>query len=617
MGKKSISGVISLKDNMSASLRGIQKEHTKFQRELKKTRKEKEKADKEFKKQLKVRLDATAAHKKIQKLSKKMAPLRKKIISAIILKDNASNKIKKVTSGLKRISKMVAKPAIIPRDMATKVINKTMAGFSKLKSGGKFALNLTGAPAVMSAITKVGSALKGVAAMASIPLGIVGAGAGMALKEGSMLEQQQVSMKHFMGIGNKGKSDAEVQKMSNTFLKDLRNNANATPFETGEVISAGTRALQISGGNTKEAMKKVKLAEDMAALNPGKTISDAMEALADMEMGEYARLTEFGVKATKENGDTPSSVQGKLEGMYTGGAEKLASTGQGKLSTITGKLKSSMADTGLVMIEALKPALDGMIGFIDQMAPKMEGFGKMIGTSISGVVSFLTENMPTIKATIEPIITGIGSVVSAVLPLIGQAFEALKPIFIGVGTLIGAVMQNISVAVKTAVPIVSNLIKNLSPVFQIVGSTLQILGHTFKNTFSGVMSIVKKAYDFVKPLIDGIGGMLSGVANGVKSVANFITGGGSKSKGKKKKNATGTRYFSGGVSLVGEHGPELVQMPGGSKVYTNRETKGMLNQGSNININISNVTISENADAKRVAREFVKEINRSLAGGVN
>ena len=53
--------------------------------------------------------------------------------------------------------------------------------------------------------------------------------------------------------------------MSADYLKSLRNNANATPFETREVIAAGTRALQIAGGNTKEAMGMVKLAEDMAA----------------------------------------------------------------------------------------------------------------------------------------------------------------------------------------------------------------------------------------------------------------------------------------------------------------------------------------------------------------
>lgn len=619
--KKHISAVITLKDNFSAGLRGVRREQKSFQKEVAQTRKA---MDSINKKKMKARLDATQAHKTIQSLRKQMAPLRKKVVSAIILKDKASQTIKKVKAGLKQVAKIVVKPIMIPQNMAGKIINKTMSGLSKLKSAGSFVLKATGLPSVLGAISKVGKALKGVAKLASIPLAIAGAGAGMAMKEGMMLEQQQVSMKHFMGVGNKGKKDSEIQSMTNSYLKDLRNNANATPFETGEVIQAGTRALQIAGGNTKEAMSMVKLAEDMAALNPGKTVGDAMEALADMNVGEMERLKEFGLKASSK--DDPKEVQKKLQNLYKGGSGKLADTGQGKLSTITGKLKSNMADMGLEMINAMKPALDGIIGFIDQITPKMSAFGKQVGQTIGGVISFITENFPAIKATIEPIITGIGTAISAAMPVIGQAFNALKPIFAGLATFVGAVMQNVATAVQVAVPIVSNLIKNLSPVFKAVGDTLSALGVIFKNVFSAISSVVKKAYDFIKPLIDGIGGMISTVSNGVSAVANAITG-----KGKKKKNATGTKYFSGGISLVGEHGPELVQMPNGSKVYTNTETNSILNQqpknktsksssSNSIYLTISKladqIIVREEADidklTDKVTSNLVKKINQNV-----
>lgn len=41
------------------------------------------------------------------------------------------------------------------------------------------------------------------------------------------------------------------------------------------------------------------------------------------------------------------------------------------------------------------------------------------------------------------------------------------------------------------------------------------------------------------------------------------------------KNAAGTEYWSGGLSLVGEHGPEMVNMPRGSRVSTAAETRRM------------------------------------------
>ena len=41
-------------------------------------------------------------------------------------------------------------------------------------------------------------------------------------------------------------------------------------------------------------------------------------------------------------------------------------------------------------------------------------------------------------------------------------------------------------------------------------------------------------------------------------------------------NATGTQYWRGGRTVVGEYGPELVDLPSGSKVYTASQSKNML-----------------------------------------
>lgn len=68
-------------------------------------------------------------------------------------------------------------------------------------------------------------------------------------------------------------------------------------------------------------------------------------------------------------------------------------------------------------------------------------------------------------------------------------------------------------------------------------------------------------------------------------------------------NARGTSYFSGGLSLVGEEGPELVNLPRGSQVFSNSRTKSLLSGmgGGNAGISINyspQITIQGNADAK-------------------
>lgn len=568
--KKHISAVISLKDNFSAGLRGVRREQNSFRKEVAQTRKA---MDALNKKKMNVRLNATQANKAFNALKKntKYIEAKKKLVQVVVAKDMAMAKLKKIQSTMKSLGKAVAKPIVMAKDKATSMIK----GIS----------------------SKLGALAKGIA----IPLTIATAGAGAAIKGGMELEQQQISMRHFMGVGNAGKSDKELDSMSAKYLKDLRDNANATPFETGEVISAGTRALQIAGGNTKEAMNMVKLAEDMAALNPGKTVGDAMEALADMNIGEMARLTEFGVKASSK--DDPKEVQKQLETMYAGGAGKLADSGAGLLSTITGKLKSNIADIGQSMLEPLKPVMSNVIEFINQVTPKMLEFGNKIGEGLGKGITWITENMPTIQPIFSNIFGAIQTVVTTVAPIIGQALVALGPIFTGLLSAASFAMQGISGVVQAVAPVVGSIINALKPVFTNVGSALESMGKIFKSVFDGIKSVVEKAYNFVKPLIDGIGNAVSGISGAVSSglgwIANKIGG-----------NATGTKYWRGGLSVVGEHGPELVQMPSGSKVYTNTETNSILNsdkqgrQSTNTGTTVdSSITIAKIADTIVVREE--------------
>jgi hypothetical protein len=568
--KKHISAVISLKDNFSAGLRGVRREQNSFRKEVAQTRKA---MDALNKKKMNVRLNATQANKAFNALKKntKYIEAKKKLVQVVVAKDMAMAKLKKIQSTMKSLGNAVAKPIVMAKDKATSMIK----GIS----------------------SKLGALAKGIA----IPLTIATAGAGAAIKGGMELEQQQISMRHFMGVGNAGKSDKELDAMSAQYLKDLRENANVTPFETGEVISAGTRALQIAGGNTKEAMNMVKLAEDMAALNPGKTVGDAMEAIADMNIGEMARLTEFGVKASSK--DDPKEVQKQLETMYAGGAGKLADSGSGLLSTITGKLKSNMADIGQSMLEPLKPVMSNVIEFINQVTPKMLEFGTKIGEGLGQGITWITENMPTIQPIFSNIFGAIQTVVTTVTPIIGQALVALGPVFTGLLSVAGVAMKGISGVVQAVAPIVSSLINALKPVFKNVGSSLESMGKIFKSVFDGIKNVVEKAYNFVKPLIDGIGNAVSGISGAVSSGLGWIAN-------KIGKNATGTKYWRGGLSVVGEHGPELVQMPSGSKVYTNTETNSILNsykqgrQSTNTGTTVdSSITIAKIADTIVVREE--------------
>lgn len=68
--------------------------------------------------------------------------------------------------------------------------------------------------------------------------------------------------------------------------------------------------------------------------------------------------------------------------------------------------------------------------------------------------------------------------------------------------------------------------------------------------------------------------------------------------------AKGVDNFSGGLALVGERGPELVNLPAGSSVFSNRKSQTMLasaNGGINITINVTGNQILDEAGAEGLA----------------
>lgn len=70
--------------------------------------------------------------------------------------------------------------------------------------------------------------------------------------------------------------------------------------------------------------------------------------------------------------------------------------------------------------------------------------------------------------------------------------------------------------------------------------------------------------------------------------------------------ATGTSFAPGGMALVGEYGPELVNLPRGSKVFTADKTKNMMGGNSSVNI-YGNIQI----DSQQDADYFMKRISRN------
>jgi hypothetical protein len=132
---------------------------------------------------------------------------------------------------------------------------------------------------------------------------------------------------------------------------------------------------------------------------------------------------------------------------------------------------------------------------------------------------------------------------------------------------------------------------------------------TVKNVFNMIGSINwgNLAMGIGKGFINAVIGIIEGALKGaLKGLPGNL-----ENRIHLPRFARGTAYAPGGMAIVGERGPELVNLPRGSQVYSNQQSQAMMqNSGQPVNINIGE--IHNEQDESFVLRRIDRNFN--LAG---
>lgn len=110
--------------------------------------------------------------------------------------------------------------------------------------------------------------------------------------------------------------------------------------------------------------------------------------------------------------------------------------------------------------------------------------------------------------------------------------------------------------------------------------TTETVVSDISNMAGDIETIIGWIQGFIDNLIGGFGDISSAVSNVINKIGNISF---PSIPGWIPGFAEGTRNFVGGLAVVGEKGKELVYLPPGSDVYSNEESKGMLNAASTYN----------------------------------
>jgi len=143
--------------------------------------------------------------------------------------------------------------------------------------------------------------------------------------------------------------------------------------------------------------------------------------------------------------------------------------------------------------------------------------------------------------------------------------------------------------------------------FNNIATYLGTLKSTWDNIFKGLVEAVQPVMDAVDGLKKGIEDFKSWI--GGISIANPFAGIQLPSFPWQQPGgyATGTDYYPGGIGLVGEQGPELVQLPRGSKIFPADMTEAMLAGAGGVTINAN---VASNVDIEHLALRVAEALRR-------
>lgn len=334
-----LTAVLSLQDHYTDTLKKAVRETTKFRNEVGKTQKA---LNTTFGKKYTLNLNTGTALANVKKLQ---APLQ--ALSNIKVKINIQVNINAATKALNKLFNNIKKLVTTPFQIMFKIANLVAGPF-------------------ISLIKNVASKAKEIVEN--------------SLKGAASLERSSISVEHMIAVNNKGMSADKVKEKAAEYMAGYRTQPELASFDTKDVQEAGTRAISIAQGDSKEATNLLRLAGDMSALTPGKSLEDALDALGELKKGEADSLEDFGfytkegsVKAAgKDMGKVKNRSGIALKDAFKGGGEKAGQSAEGLWTSITNTMKNGVADMGKETLQVLKPELKSWADFF-----KGQGFQKM------------------------------------------------------------------------------------------------------------------------------------------------------------------------------------------------------------------------------------------------
>ncbi len=321
-------------------------------------------------------------------------------------------------------------------------------------------------------------------------------------------------------------------------------------------------------------------------------------------------------KALRDAGGTTQDV-----------ADKQMQAAHNQFKMLTNQLANLSIDIGNLLIPALlglmntiKPVVAEAVNWIKQNKELATSIVKWVAVAggimfvlgpiliaLPGLISLFT----ALKVLFAALMGPIGLVVAGIAGL----YMAWKSNFLGIRTITQAGWEFVKKITKYVwtgtIGLITGawdgLVKFFTGAYAVFRdgwrAFWESIAGIFKDIWEGIKNTFTAVWDTISGAMDSIGDFASGAWQGAKGLVGF---------------AAGTPSAPGGLALIGERGPELVNLPRGSRVYDANQTRGMLAAGAGgLQVNIgAGAIVIQTPSVKDVSEDDLLELGRRAARAI-
>lgn len=196
----------------------------------------------------------------------------------------------------------------------------------------------------------------------------------------------------------------------------------------------------------------------------------------------------------------------------------------------------------------------------------LQGFSKLnrAMAEFDGVTQGLSNSF---AVTLLPMLTALFNAVTAIPTPVLQMIITITGIVATMVAVMGAVNSTVGAFDKFTSMLAGVDTKTLKTTGIILGVVAALIA------LSAIIAVIMGKSDDLNRTMESVGSSVGNINKGVQNAQ------------KVRYNARGTPFFEGGETWVGEDGPELVQLPTGSRIIPNRQSRNPSGDTYNITVN--------------------------------